>query len=107
MFIGIKRFLAAALVTGIGRHLVPVPECENEEGQETSRPRGADLPDDERHAEEARQTRPATIPAVGPRRERRGDAAMKSPANGARWRKGKEGRGLDAGHSDNIWIECY
>jgi hypothetical protein len=44
MFTPIKRFLAATLVTGIGRHLVSMPESENEKRQETSQQSGADLP---------------------------------------------------------------
>ena len=47
VLIPIKRYLAAALVTGVGGHLVPVPECENKERQETGRQCGADLPDEE------------------------------------------------------------
>ena len=46
VFLRIERSLTAAPVTGIGCHLVPVPEREHEKGQETSGPRGADLPKD-------------------------------------------------------------
>ena len=41
MFVCIKRLLTAALVTGIGRHLISVPEGKDKERQETDRPRGA------------------------------------------------------------------
>jgi hypothetical protein len=47
MLIRIKRYSAAALVARIGCHLVPMPECKNEERQATSGQCGADPPDKE------------------------------------------------------------
>jgi hypothetical protein len=60
VFSRIKRFLAATLVTGIGCHLVSMPESENKKRQETSQQSGADLPYDKCCHEEC--CRPAWPP---------------------------------------------
>ena len=71
----VKRLLATALITGVGRDLISVPEGEGEEHRETSGQGGADSQDDERGAQKrGRPGRPLfRLPVGSENAECRGD----------------------------------
>jgi hypothetical protein len=106
VLIPIERYLAAALVTGVGCYLVPVPECENKEHQETGRQCGADLPEEEHRKEEGNRPNwpPCRLLVGGENAER---CSNEEPGKWGSLAERQQGKGGGFVHERNIYYGCY
>jgi hypothetical protein len=107
VLVGIKWVLATALVSGIGCHLVPVPDRKDEKRQETPKKCGADLQQDERCAEERDGPGRPTFRLLvrGENAERRGD---EEPGKRRSLAERQQRRGGGFLHYQNIYkTYCY